>query len=282
VSWAGLLEPLLGWAGWGEREARDLGQTSRKVQYVVQLKAPITDAGKAALLGCGVPLTLGPYVPHNAFLVTAAVGAEARLEKCPGVVHVSRLLSADKHLDTESAGKGESVGEGSVSAPPTRTKLLIHLADGHHDDQATVQIALGEWERLLPTLGVVNVSFSAHSGTFVVGIVAKHDVIRCMEFLTHRNEVVWVERAKRFKSYNKHARAVTQSRVGESDSMWAHGLRGEGQVRQHFTKSSLHVITACYNFTNEPSNLSNSFDPSNPGNSDNPANPTYFLNRWWR
>jgi subtilisin family serine protease len=39
-----------------------------------------------------------------------------------------------------------------------------------------------------------------------------------------------VERAKQFRSQNKHARAVTQSLSGKGNSVWAQGLRGEGQV----------------------------------------------------
>jgi hypothetical protein len=179
-----LLEIMLGWAGLGnKRDERYPEQTSSRVHYLVQLKAPITEASKAAFMR-GEPLTLGPYVPHNAFLVTAAADAESRLRKLPGVVHVSQLLPTDKI----PMGIRPRAGDDGMH-PFTPVHILIHLADGHHSDLVAVRTALGQWERQLRTLGVANATFSAHSSTYIVGTVPIEASALSIEFLINRNEV---------------------------------------------------------------------------------------------
>eukprot|EP00741_Cyanophora_paradoxa_P023675 tig00021612_g22869.t1 len=175
-------------------DARDLRGTGRYALadaddaqhhiYFVQLEAPVTAAAQRAVEAAG-GVRLGPYIPHNAYLVSATVEQLARIRAVPHVVWAGRL-------------KREHKAHPMLAGPAARaySTWTAHVAAEWAAGQGvpTAHRLAGVWRRQLSASLRGNFSIEAlDEGRVRVTLRNPHDGPLALEFLTSKPSVHWVE-----------------------------------------------------------------------------------------
>lgn len=191
---------------------------AKEGHFVVQLDGPLTPQRAADLLAAGV--TLGQYLPSNAFIVRLEAGynVAARLGAAPFVRWVGPFDTAWK-LDSEIGQIAYQTPERIALAAQGQYKLLVALFEGEDLNAATGRIAA------IPGTIIVDSAMSAGVG-LVELIVPQANY----QGLADIDEVQWVEDAAEIVLRNNTNRWILQSNSNGVMTEWTQGIHGENQV----------------------------------------------------
>eukprot|EP00741_Cyanophora_paradoxa_P023678 tig00021612_g22872.t1 len=172
--------------------------------YIVQLESPVTAAAQRAVEAAG-GVRLGPYIPHNAYLVSATAEQLARIRAVPHVVWAGRL-------------KREHKAHPMLAGPAARaySTWTAHVAAEWAAGQGvpTAHRLAGVWRRQLSASLRGNFSIEAlDEGRVRVTLRNPHDGPLALEFLSNQGLVHWVEPRRPIVLKNLYASRVIQADV---------------------------------------------------------------------
>jgi len=186
------------------------------VRRVIQLDGPMTKARRAQLEAAG--LTIGAYVPSNAFVVSAAEAdaqaiADIDFIRWYGVYQNDWKL--DPALDADWARSHPAAGIGEAA-------VIVSLF-ANADSDAFLK-SLDAFE------GAAALNGEMAGDNFIAHVVIKRDDLGALAAM---NSVAFIEPALEPTYRNSTTSWIIQSNTTGSEPLHANGLRGEGQVLGH-------------------------------------------------
>lgn len=186
--------------------------------YVLQLDGPLTSERLGSLANAGI--TLGQYLPAHAYIVRLPAGfnpsaALGQLEFVRWVGPFQKAWKLDPEIGThvyETAERVQLMNQGTL-------KLLVALFEGEDLDAVENAIAT------LPGVTVIDKAMSGQTGLLEITIPQGTE-----GQLADLDAVQWVEEAGEATFRNDTNRWILQSFVPNSQSVWAQGINGSGEV----------------------------------------------------
>lgn len=185
--------------------------------HLVQVRGPVTEAGKRTLRDAGLELL--DYVPNHAWIVRGDAAVVRRLQAQGDVLWSSPLHPAYR-LAPELLGREGTLRLsvlGFAGVPGATLEAQAIAAGAAVED---VQEQVGRW---------------------LVVATGTPDVLRR---LAHARDVQWVEPAAVLTERNDTTAWAIQTKSSNNMRLWNLGLRGEGQVIGH--QDSRIPTTSCY------------------------------------
>jgi len=174
--------------------------------HLVQVRGPVTEAGKQTLRAAGLELL--DYVPNHAWIVRGDAAVVRRLQ-VQGEVLWSSPLHPAYRLAPELLGR-----EGTM-------RLSVLGFTGVPGVTVEAQAIAA---------GAVVEAVQEQVGRWLVVVTATPDVLRR---LAHARDVQWVEPAAVLSERNDTTAWAIQTKLSNSPRIWNLGLHGEGQVIGH-------------------------------------------------
>lgn len=174
--------------------------------HLVQVRGPVTEAGKQALRDGGLELL--DYVPNHAWIVRGAAASVAALQQRGAVLWSSPLHPAYRLAPELLTGTG------------TMQLSVLGFAGG---DVATLVAEAA-------AAGALVREQHEQVGRWLLLVTATPDVLRR---LAHAKSVQWIEPEAVLTERNDTTSWTIQTGISGNTRIWNLGLRGEGQVVGH-------------------------------------------------
>ncbi len=186
--------------------------------FVIQLDGPMTAARRAALEQMG--LTIGDYLPENAFIVRGGESAPASLVSA-GFVRWAGRYRPEWRLDPQMGRLTPQTPERQALAAAGKLVLSVYLFAGA--DVASAAADLAETGAELSAVDLIG-------DQPVLNVVLPASELSA---LANLSAVQFVEEYPEFTLRNNSNRWIVQSNVTNVTPLYDHGLHGEGQILGH-------------------------------------------------
>ena len=188
-------------------------------RYVIQLSGPITAQQRAALQSAGV--TLGDYLPKDAFIADLSKVAPAELARLDFVVWVGEYRP-EWRLDPQTGGTPLHTPERIALAQSGQVAVTVYLFAGEPLEGALTTLS--------QIRGAEVVAVDAIGDQPLLNVVLPQASVPALASVS---AVQYVEEYPEFTERNTTDRWIVQSNIVNVTPLYDNGIHGEGQVVGH-------------------------------------------------